>query len=214
MGWLAGTAGIVLAALALATGHWLAVQQGDRPIVLSREAAPPAAGGDTSEEPPGAAVGAAIDAGSESGRSGSSISNSAGLADAMIDAGDAQSGVKTGEGYVGLAGGRALFDEMLTGARPIWFFDTRPTERYDEGAIQFAESMPATRLSRRDGFGYLDALGVGFDDPLVLYCTGGDCSDSENAAILLEQRGYTNITIMTAGYRDWREAGFPTTEGG
>ncbi len=43
--------------------------------------------------------------------------------------------------------------------------------------------------------------------PLVLYCGGG--FRSALAAENLQKMGYTDVTSMDGGWRDWIEAGFP-----
>ena len=42
---------------------------------------------------------------------------------------------------------------------------------------------------------------------IVLYCGGG--FRSALAADNLQKMGYTKVTSMTGGFRDWRESGFP-----
>jgi len=47
--------------------------------------------------------------------------------------------------------------------------------------------------------------------PLVLYCGGG--FRSALAADNLQKMGYTNVTSIDGGIRDWREKGYPLTKG-
>jgi rhodanese-related sulfurtransferase len=49
------------------------------------------------------------------------------------------------------------------------------------------------------------------DTPLVLYCGGG--FRSALAADNLQKMGYTNVTSMDGGIRDWREKGYPLSKG-
>lgn len=52
-----------------------------------------------------------------------------------------------------------------------------------------------------------------FPDPsqeLVLYCGGG--FRSALAADNLQKMGYTNVISMDGGWRNWTEAGYPTTD--
>jgi rhodanese-related sulfurtransferase len=46
---------------------------------------------------------------------------------------------------------------------------------------------------------------------LVLYCGGG--FRSALAADNLQKMGYTNVISMDGGIRDWREKGYPLTQG-
>ena len=53
-----------------------------------------------------------------------------------------------------------------------------------------------------------------FPDPsgeLILYCGGG--FRSALAADNLQKMGYTNVTSMDGGIRDWRNRGYPLTSG-
>src|SRR5262245_6995098 len=45
--------------------------------------------------------------------------------------------------------------------------------------------------------------------PIICYCGGG--SRSALAADNLQKMGYTNVASMTGGFRDWKNAGLPTT---
>lgn len=50
---------------------------------------------------------------------------------------------------------------------------------------------------------------------VVIYCSGGDCEDSEFAAILLRESGVTNekLFIYVGGIKDWEAAGLPVELG-
>ena len=45
--------------------------------------------------------------------------------------------------------------------------------------------------------------------PIICYCGGG--SRSALAADNLQKMGYTNVASMAGGFRDWKNAGLPTT---
>jgi rhodanese-related sulfurtransferase len=49
------------------------------------------------------------------------------------------------------------------------------------------------------------------ETPLVLYCGGG--FRSALAADNLQKMGYTNVISMDGGIRDWREKGYPLSQG-
>lgn len=105
-----------------------------------------------------------------------------------------------------------LHEKFLAG-EPILFLDARTPEDFAAGHIEGALNMPHSRLSGGDG---LDELAM-FTTPgdgtlLVVYCTGGDCEASEDAAILLEAAGYDNIAIMADGYDQWHDAGLPVEQ--
>ena len=110
-------------------------------------------------------------------------------------------------GYLDLEGGYAKWNE---GA---FFFDARREVEYLEGHIEGAIFMPSNRVFSPEG---QEALAiVPLEAEVVLYCVGGDCDSSENAAIRLEQFGFPreNLLIMKAGYDDWVAAGYPTASG-
>jgi rhodanese-related sulfurtransferase len=48
-------------------------------------------------------------------------------------------------------------------------------------------------------------------EQVIIYCSGGDCEDSEFAAIFLRDAGVPGdrIRIYTGGLQEWREAGLP-----
>jgi rhodanese-related sulfurtransferase len=53
----------------------------------------------------------------------------------------------------------------------------------------------------------------GPDDPIVLYCSGGDCRDSHLLAEKLLAQGYFHLLIYRDGYPDWVAQGYPTAKG-
>ena len=46
--------------------------------------------------------------------------------------------------------------------------------------------------------------------PIVTYCSGAACPDSQAVATRLETLGYTNVRKYRDGIQDWVEAGLPT----
>jgi rhodanese-related sulfurtransferase len=51
------------------------------------------------------------------------------------------------------------------------------------------------------------------DAEIVVYCAGETCQNSHIAARVLEQLGYTKVSVYVGGKRDWQEAGLPTEKG-
>ncbi len=99
---------------------------------------------------------------------------------------------------------RALFNEG-----EAIFLDARPSREYEQSHILGAMHLSTQAIASGDAGPVLDELlGFGLDYPLILYCHGGDCDASENTAIRLQQMGFTNIRIMTAGFEDWVNAGY------
>ncbi len=105
-----------------------------------------------------------------------------------------------------------LHEKFLAG-EPILFLDARNPEDFNAGHVEGALNMPHSRLSGGDGLDELAMLATPGDGTLlVVYCTGGECEASEDAAILLEAAGYNNIAIMADGYDAWHDAGLPVEE--
>ena len=47
------------------------------------------------------------------------------------------------------------------------------------------------------------------DAEIVVYCASATCQNSHIAARVLEQMGYTNVSVYAGGKQDWSEAGLP-----
>ena len=46
-------------------------------------------------------------------------------------------------------------------------------------------------------------------DPIVVYCSGGECHDSRLVASALISLGFTQVKIFTGGWTAWTQAGEP-----
>jgi rhodanese-related sulfurtransferase len=79
--------------------------------------------------------------------------------------------------------------------------DVRPVEEYQAGHIPGARSIPITELERR-----LGELPAG--RKVVAYCRGPYCVFSDEAVLLLHERGFQAMRLRE-GFPDWRAAGFP-----
>jgi rhodanese-related sulfurtransferase len=49
--------------------------------------------------------------------------------------------------------------------------------------------------------------------PVVVYCASATCQNSHIAARILEQMGYTDVSVYAGGKQDWDEAGLPVERG-
>jgi rhodanese-related sulfurtransferase len=91
------------------------------------------------------------------------------------------------------------------------FLDARRTKDYDKGHIPGAISMSVwepnldARISE-----LLSKIDPGMT--VVVYCTGGECTDSHNLATSLEGAGYKDLRIMKGGVPDWVKLGGPAAE--
>ncbi len=89
------------------------------------------------------------------------------------------------------------------------FLDARSRAEFDESHILGAMHLSTESIADGSAGTVLDdLLGFGTDFPLILYCHGGQCDASENTAIRLQDLGFTNIRIMTAGFEEWVKAGY------
>jgi rhodanese-related sulfurtransferase len=89
------------------------------------------------------------------------------------------------------------------------FLDARPRHEYDAAHIEGAYPLSTEAISEGQAGDVLDELlALGYSQPMVIYCHGGDCDASENTAIRLQAMGFTNLRIMKAGFDEWRDAGY------
>jgi rhodanese-related sulfurtransferase len=94
------------------------------------------------------------------------------------------------------------------------FLDARRSEAYAAGHIAGAWKIPVWEAD-------VDARITEFEasahpaskDPLVLYCDGGDCEDSQILASKLTALGYRNLLVYRDGYPDWVKRKQPATTG-
>jgi rhodanese-related sulfurtransferase len=98
--------------------------------------------------------------------------------------------------------------------------------RYQEGTALFADARDAASFKQGHIKGAWNVspaeLGRSFDEIRVLvqaglvvivYCDGAACPLGPELAQRLRQRGIPSVLVMTDGWRQWRNAGYPV-EGG
>jgi len=94
------------------------------------------------------------------------------------------------------------------------FLDARRGADYAEGHVPGAWSLPVWEEG-------LDARITEFEaradpqprSPIVLYCSGGECEDSQLLARKLVELGYRNLLIYRDGFPDWTARGRPQARG-
>lgn len=57
----------------------------------------------------------------------------------------------------------------------------------------------------------LNQLPASKTDKLVFYCGGTQCRASDAAAARAASAGYSDVSVMRAGIKGWKEAGMPTS---
>jgi len=106
----------------------------------------------------------------------------------------------------------ALFHESERHPATVIFVDVRNDALYQAGHIPGAHQLDYYRPEA-----YLpDVLGAcATAQKIVVYCTGGDCEDSELAAQLLMQAGVPreNVFVYLGGFTEWSANGLPLQMG-
>ena len=102
----------------------------------------------------------------------------------------------------------ALFQESERNPATVIFVDVRNDALYQAGHIPGAHQLDYYRPEA-----YLpEVLGAcATAQKIVVYCTGGDCEDSELAAQLLVQAGVPreNLFVYLGGFTEWSTNGLP-----
>ncbi|APG28726.1 hypothetical protein A7E78_13325 [Syntrophotalea acetylenivorans] len=86
------------------------------------------------------------------------------------------------------------------------FIDARSREAFAEGHLPGARSLPWGEEVA--GVGVLQAE-VPLETPLIVYCSGYDCTDSFELAERLIAAGYHQVRVFEGGFPEWRDAGLP-----
>ena len=94
------------------------------------------------------------------------------------------------------------------------FLDARRSAEFAEGHVRGAFCVPVWEADLDDRLiDFKAAHHPGPGDPIVIYCSGGDCHDSHLLAEKLLAHGYYHLLIYRDGYPDWVAQGRPTTKG-
>jgi rhodanese-related sulfurtransferase len=84
------------------------------------------------------------------------------------------------------------------------FLDARRSAEFAEGHIPGAWCTPVWEADLGDRLiSFKAARRPGPDDPIVIYCSGGDCRDSHLLAAKLLNDGYFHLLIYRDGFPDW-----------
>jgi rhodanese-related sulfurtransferase len=94
------------------------------------------------------------------------------------------------------------------------FLDARRSADFEDGHIAGAWSTPIWESDVDDRlFAFKIARKPGSEDPIVIYCSGGDCRDSHLLAAKLLNDGYFHLLIYRDGYPDWAARKRPVEKG-
>lgn len=94
------------------------------------------------------------------------------------------------------------------------FLDARRSADFAEGHIKGAWCTPVWESDLEDRLITFKAgRRPGADDPIVIYCSGGDCRDSHLLAAKLLNEGYFHLLIFRDGFPAWVAQGHPVDKG-
>lgn len=112
--------------------------------------------------------------------------------------------------WVEIGGDDAAFLE----SRGVLFLDARRTKDYEQGHVGGARPFSVWESDIDDKV--LALLGEGRDmkQPVVLYCSGGDCEDSHMLGQKLFGVGFNNLLVYRDGFPDWAKRGGAVARGG
>lgn len=91
-----------------------------------------------------------------------------------------------------------------------YFVDTRKKAEYEEGHIKDAFGIPLAAFHGKTPK-LIDAIDR--SAPVVIYCLGGNCDESEEVAKNFNLMGYKNVYIIHEGFPGWKKAGYPIQTG-
>ena len=104
------------------------------------------------------------------------------------------------KGQITLDDAKRIFDS--SGA----FIDARRKEDYEQGHIKGA--MRLNLKSFENGDPPLLAM-IPRDGLVVVYCSGGNCDESEHVAEFMSNSGYKKVYVLHDGYPGWKALGWP-----
>jgi len=86
------------------------------------------------------------------------------------------------------------------------FVDARSAEKFGEGYIAKAISLPFEELDER--FEALDQI-LSSELSAIVYCTNRECDDALLLAVELRDMGKSNLLYYVDGFELWEESGCP-----
>ena len=93
------------------------------------------------------------------------------------------------------------------------FLDARSLEDFEGGHIAQAFFFDYHRVTAEGVIPEVVDAVLSPDAPIVIYCSGGECDASHNAATVLQSLGFAQLHVYVDGYDVWAEAGHETETG-
>jgi rhodanese-related sulfurtransferase len=105
---------------------------------------------------------------------------------------------------------KALYDQGLT-----QFVDARAVAEFEKGHIPGSISLPATDFTGDKIIATDGKINMRLNRSMnvVVYCGGGDCSDSKLVAKELVARGFSMTAVYHDGWNGWFASGHPKSSG-
>lgn len=88
------------------------------------------------------------------------------------------------------------------GSANIILVDTRPSKKYAVGHVPTAYSIPDTKFEEF----YPQIAVMDKSQEIVTYCGGWKCAKSPKVALILKEKGWTNIKVYQAGEPAWKKS--------
>jgi len=98
--------------------------------------------------------------------------------------------------------------QKLSANRAALILDARPEIFYRLGHVPSALSLPRDDFEKQYQ-ALQSTLQSHRDKPLVVYCSGSDCHDSQMVADALQKLGYVHVRLFRGGWSDWENANLP-----
>lgn len=96
----------------------------------------------------------------------------------------------------------------------IPFLDARRSSDFEAGHVTGAWSVPIWETSAAARITEFEArANPAAQSPIVIYCSGGACSDSRLLAKKLVELGYRDLLLYQDGFPDWVRQGRPQARG-
>ena len=101
----------------------------------------------------------------------------------------------------------------LHAANTAPFLDARRTNVYEQGHIAGARPFSVWESDVDDKVKAFFGEGRDQSQPVVVYCSGGDCEDSHTLAQKLYFVGFDNVLVYKDGFPDWQKRSLPIHTG-
>lgn len=108
----------------------------------------------------------------------------------------------------------SLAQALTLQGRGVVFIDGRKAEPFAAGHLEGALHISTDDLSAGAPAWKDYYQTANLDEPVVVYCDGGDCHESEQLRAMMMQARFKHVFIMEDGYPGWAAAGLPVVKGG